>query len=196
MGRKGRAPPERGVAVRPADPCCQILPGRAAGHKRADIGRYENTGRRLTAGTSSAQHPRMRRIFTVEQANRMLPLVRKIAQDIVDQYARWRETVAACEVAAASGRGAGLGDAERLQREAQSLAAEIEGYIAELNGLGVESKGLEMGLVDFPGEIDGRAVYLCWRIGESEVTHWHEIDAGFAGRQPLASAAVTADRRS
>jgi hypothetical protein len=133
----------------------------------------------------------MRRTFTVEQANRMLPLVRKIAQDIVDQYARWRQAVAACEVAAAGGTG-GPDHVAGLQRQAQSIAAEIEGYIAELSELGVESKGLELGLVDFPGEIDGRAVYLCWRIGEPAVTHWHEIDGGFAGRQPLAPAAVTA----
>ncbi|HUX86133.1 MAG TPA: DUF2203 family protein [Chloroflexota bacterium] len=42
-----------------------------------------------------------------------------------------------------------------------------------------------MGLVDFPAERDGRVVYLCWRRGEDQIHYWHELDAGFAGRQPL-----------
>lgn len=126
----------------------------------------------------------------------MLPLVRRIAQDIVDQYGRWRDVVSACEVAAAGAHGAGLGEAESLQREAQALAAEIESYIAELTALGVESRGLEMGLVDFPGEIDGRPVYLCWRVGEQAVEHWHEVGAGFAGRRRLDSATVGSEQPS
>jgi hypothetical protein len=76
------------------------------------------------------------------------------------------------------------------QRELQALAQEIDGYIAELQELGVEFKGFDMGLVDFPGELGGRPVYLCWRLGEEAVEHWHEIDAGFAGRQPLSPSAV------
>jgi hypothetical protein len=57
--------------------------------------------------------------------------------------------------------------------------------VGELRELGVEMKGMDIGLVDFPGEIDGRPVCLCWRLGEPAVAHWHELDAGYAGRQPL-----------
>jgi len=117
----------------------------------------------------------------------MLPLVRRIAQDIVDQYSRWRETVTAFEVAAAGAQSTLPGEAESLQREAQALAKEIDRYLEELAELGVEAKGLDLGLVDFPGEIDGRRVYLCWRVGEPTVQYWHEIEDGFSGRQPLQS---------
>jgi hypothetical protein len=55
--------------------------------------------------------------------------------------------------------------------------------------LGVEPKGGD-GLVDFPALWDGRLVYLCWKLGEPEVLYWHEIDAGFAGRQPLTADSV------
>lgn len=128
------------------------------------------------------------RRFTVEQANSMLPLVGRIVADIVEGYRQWRERVSAFELAAARSR-ADTPDPEavELQRQAQLAAAEIEGFLAELTALGVECKSPEIGLVDFPAERDGRTVLLCWRLGEPSVQFWHEVDAGFAGRQPLAA---------
>jgi hypothetical protein len=122
--------------------------------------------------------------FSIEQANRTLPLVRKIVQDIVDEYAQWQRLVKTLDVAAAA-PSRDAAELDRLQRDIQSAAVAIDRYVAELTELGVEMKGLDMGLVDFPGEMGGRPVYLCWRLGEPTVAHWHERDAGFAGRQPL-----------
>ena len=135
----------------------------------------------------------MTKLFTVESANRTLPLVRRIVDDLVRQYGVWQRRLAECEVAAAGGA-AQRDEAATLQRQVQALAAEIEGYVEELASLGAEAKApLDAGLVDFPGEIDGRLVYLCWRMGEPSIQHWHEIDAGFAGRQPLDSLPASAD---
>ncbi len=64
---------------------------------------------------------------------------------------------------------------------AEALRAELE----RLAALGVVLRDPETGLVDFPGEVDGREVWLCWREGEERVAHFHELDAGFAGRRPL-----------
>jgi hypothetical protein len=127
--------------------------------------------------------------FTVERANRMLPLVRRIVADLVGDYHRWRETVDAFELLAASSR-ADADDARvvTLQRDAQRLAADIEHYLAELAALGVECKSFEEGLVDFPGEVDGEPACLCWKLGEPSVEWWHRPDAGFAGRRPLLAA--------
>ena len=131
---------------------------------------------------SSAIEPA--RLFTIEQANRMLPLVRRIVEDIVQDYARWREQVGVLEVVAAGRRGDSPPDeAEKVEQDTQRLAADIERYVGELRELGVDFKGFDEGLVDFPAEIDGRRVYLCWKLGEDAVEHWHEVDAGFAGRQ-------------
>jgi hypothetical protein len=128
----------------------------------------------------------MPRSYTVPQANRALPLVRRIAEDIVMQYGRWQEKVREFEMLTTRSRAdAPDPGAERLQREVQDLATEIDGYVAELGELGVELKDFERGLVDFPGERDGRPVYLCWELGEPEVRFWHELDAGYLGRQPL-----------
>jgi hypothetical protein len=71
------------------------------------------------------------------------------------------------------------------QARAERLAAEIRAGIERLAALGVEMKGIDEGLVDFPSEREGRVVYLCWRLGEPDIEHWHELDAGFRGRQRL-----------
>lgn len=129
--------------------------------------------------------------FTVEQANRTLPLVSQIVRDIVTQYARWQEKMREFEVRTANARMERPDPAaDALQHEVEALAEEIDGYIRELQELGVEFKGFDPGLVDFPGELGGRPVYLCWRLGEEAVEHWHELDAGYAGRQPLAPSAI------
>jgi hypothetical protein len=129
--------------------------------------------------------------FTVDQANRTLPLVSRIVQDIVDHYARWRDLVREFELlTAASSAEDPDPRAEAVQRELQDLAREIDVFVAELRAVGVEFKGYDVGLVDFPSEIHGRRVYLCWRLGEPAVEHWHEVDAGFAGRQPLEPSSV------
>jgi hypothetical protein len=130
----------------------------------------------------------MRTLFSVDDANRTLPLVRRIVSDAVRDYWRWQEKVREYEELAAN-RGAGepSDDAERLERETAQLARDIDGYVAEIRDLGVQMKGFDTGLVDFPAEIDGRPVLLCWQLGEESVQYWHEEDAGFAGRQPLSS---------
>ena len=122
--------------------------------------------------------------FSIDQANRALPLVRRIVQDIVDDYARWQEMVKRLDVMMAAAR-RDAAAVDRLQRDIQSSARAIDGYVRELTEIGVEMKGFDVGLVDFPGEMGGRPVYLCWRLGEASVAHWHERDAGFAGRRPL-----------
>jgi hypothetical protein len=124
--------------------------------------------------------------FTVEQANRMLPLVRRIVRDIVDAHARWQQVLREFELVTASSTVAHPSPgAEALQREAQALARDIEGFISELRNLGVELKGPDVGLVDFPGEMGGRPVWLCWKLDEDAVRFWHEMDEGFSGRRPL-----------
>ena len=128
----------------------------------------------------------MPRSFTVDEAKRMLPLVKRIVSDAVRDYWRWQDTVREFEVAALrSSPEAPDAAAEELQEKATTLAEEIEGYMGELQKLGVLFKGFDTGLVDFPAEIDGRPVLLCWQLGEESVQYWHEETAGFIGRQPL-----------
>ena len=124
--------------------------------------------------------------WTPEKVNRALPLVRRIADDLVEHFERWQELVAMFEVASLRSKPEQPDeDAERLAGDVQRAAKEIAGFVGELTELGVECKDLERGLMDFAGERDGRTVYFCWERGEEAVEHWHELDAGFSGRQPL-----------
>jgi hypothetical protein len=126
--------------------------------------------------------------FSVEDANRTLPLVRRIVSDVVRDYWRWQDMIRQYEeVAANRTMGEPNEEADRLEREASQLAKDIDGYIREIRELGVEMKGFDTGLVDFPGEVNGKPVLLCWQLGEESIQYWHEEDAGFAGRQPLPS---------
>ena len=131
------------------------------------------------------------RTFTPEQANRMLPLVSRIVRDIVGLHPLWLDKVSAYErVAAHQTPAAPDPRAGQLERELHSLATEIEACRRELDALGVSLKDPALGLVDFPGEIAGRPVWLCWRLGEPAVQHWHELGAGYADRRPLAHRAL------
>ena len=127
--------------------------------------------------------------FSVAEANKMLPLVKAIVRDIRDHYrsyARLREALARLE------RSYVLDPAPRERDRINSLegdlrrnSSELRSFMRELAALGVLLKDPTQGIVDFPALLDGNSVYLCWKFDESRVAHWHGVDQGFAGRQPL-----------
>jgi hypothetical protein len=78
----------------------------------------------------------------------------------------------------------------QIEEELEKDRRRLQGFVEELLELGVEPKSGPDGLIDFPAEQDGRLVYLCWKLGEEEVLYWHEIDAGFRGRQPLVAGSL------
>jgi hypothetical protein len=137
----------------------------------------------------SSNRPSPHRYFTVEQANAMLPLVRAIvkdlaelSRDVIDRRDRLAQLL--------SGRNAQSADiySEELTQVEQEIdkdSRRLRDYVEELLKLGVEPKNGPEGLVDFPALMDGKEVYLCWKLGEPEVLFWHDMDAGFAGRQSL-----------
>jgi len=127
----------------------------------------------------------MNQQFTVDEANRTLPLVRRIVEDVVRQHRVWREKILELDLVSSSARPGDQDRSQRLEREVQALAREIDGYQRELGELGIQLKDRRLGLVDFPSDMMGRPVLLCWRLGEAEVQFWHDAEAGYAGRQPL-----------
>ncbi len=135
-----------------------------------------------------------KKYFTVAEANATLPLVRAIARDIMDLAHNLRERQDRLTRVRVPDRAVIL---EAHAEELQQAQAEFERdqdrlgeYARELKNLGVELKDYFTGLLDFPSRLDGREVYLCWRFGEAEIAYWHEMDAGFAGRQKLRQGAA------
>jgi hypothetical protein len=73
----------------------------------------------------------------------------------------------------------------RLRAEMDSQLKRVQESIAEIDAIGVQVKDLEAGLLDFPCRVDDEVVLLCWRMGEPAIEHWHTMEAGFRGRQPV-----------
>ena len=124
------------------------------------------------------------KLFTVQEANELLPSVQEILKRI--QRSRRRLSGFAKEAKkAAEGAeqgGGGMKDGPLYASLVTSLTLEI----AELEALGVQLKDFDRGLIDFPSLRDGRVVLLCWQLGEGdELEWWHDLEAGFSGRTPL-----------
>lgn len=131
-----------------------------------------------------------KKYFSLAEANRTLPFVSRIVADLCEAYPRWRALVDQYEIVAAGARPE-TGESEEqleLKRRIDAVAVEINGFLEELEQVGAVFKGFPGGLVDFYGRLEGRDVFWCWKHGEPAITHWHETDAGFAGRRPVPAA--------
>ena len=73
----------------------------------------------------------------------------------------------------------------RRKAEREKAVQRVKDAMAEIDAIGVQVKDLDIGLLDFPCNVDGRTVLLCWKLGEKEITHWHGTSEGFAGRKPI-----------
>ena len=129
------------------------------------------------------------RIFTLEEANALLGHVREtmaLMQESKREFDRLSAEVTAMEQkGGTNGNSSPISHVEVLRGKALMARHLVEAKLANLRGIGVEVKGIDEGLVDFPAVRDGRLVYLCWKMGEGDISWWHEIDGGFAGRKPL-----------
>lgn len=127
------------------------------------------------------EHPFLK-LFTVEEANALLPVLREILQDLFRHRDALREKAPHLEpiLRAAPANGGGREGSE-YGVEAYQLYRSIE-HIREL---GVVLKDLDMGLLDFPHKRDGRVVFLCWHPPEERIGYWHDLEAGYQGRRPL-----------
>jgi hypothetical protein len=141
-----------------------------------------------------------KKYFTVDEANQTLPLVRAIVDDIVrlfrDVHERRERLMKIRQLPGAASRNEESLHGEELAQIEEELDKDIDRvneFSDELHTLGVELKDPIVGLVDFPTKIEGRDAYLCWKLGEEDISFWHELDTGFQGRQPLFENSVSGD---
>jgi hypothetical protein len=124
------------------------------------------------------------KLFTVQEANALLPNVRIIVGKIQHAHRELSQFRDEAKKAAEAAEQGGGGMASGIAYAA--VLTELTTQLTELEALGVQLKDFERGLVDFPSLRDGRVVLLCWQLGEGdELEWWHDVDAGFAGRTPL-----------
>ncbi|MCQ3935627.1 MAG: DUF2203 domain-containing protein [Chloroflexi bacterium] len=124
----------------------------------------------------------MPRYYTPTEANNLLEIVRPMVGELmgIGERIRSRQPEIWSVVEKSAGNG-GNSELSRLLPDFDRLDA----IMHRLQDMGIEVKDLTVGLVDFPAQRNGRTIYLCWKYGEESVRFWHEIEAGFAGRQPI-----------
>jgi hypothetical protein len=129
--------------------------------------------------------------FTRDEAEELLPYIAPLLFKLRELKRQQDDLQAQRTELVQKSRGNGHGvdnEAGKVQREMEELGTHINELIEKVQGMGIELKDPELGLVDFRSIREGREVYLCWQLGEEHLSFWHEIDAGFAGRQPLEEA--------
>ena len=132
------------------------------------------------------------RLFTLESANAFVPRLSEIFATVRVDLEAAREVMADLERSGHPVQPDETVDEDpdappevrALQRTLRDIAERIAIALEEVGGLGIEVKAAD-GLVDFRSRRDGDVVYLCWRYGESRISHWHDLDSGFAGRRPI-----------
>ena len=133
------------------------------------------------ASTATARAPRKgRKYFNLAEANRALPYVERVVHDIDTDYR------GAMEIRRRLERPHPEDTPESLRADYERIMDRLNDLVDELKLVGVDLKDFEIGLVDFPAIHEGREVCLCWKRGESRITAWHELEAGYAGRQDVA----------
>ena len=141
------------------------------------MGKYQVTRRALLP------RGRRRKTFSLEEANRALPLVRRIVEDIVAQYRQLERLQRRRRILIRRQRAT---EVTELDEQAARGADRLCELIDEVNRIGCELKDWESGIVDFRSRLHGRDVFLCWRLGEDKIGHWHEVAVGMTGRQATA----------
>lgn len=139
------------------------------------------------------------RTFNLEEAQSLLPVLESLLRTAIHGKKVMEEVEA--EMQALAHRiflngGAHVDVLATARRKAERAKAEqrAKDALSEIDSIGVQVKDLNVGLLDFPCEVEGRSVLLCWKMGEPSITHWHGPEEGFAGRKPIDERIVRSKR--
>jgi hypothetical protein len=128
--------------------------------------------------------------FTLEEAQSLLPVLESLLRRAMESKRAADEleagrAVLARRIYASGGMKVDLGLVTRQRAEMDAHMDRVRESMAEIDSIGVQVKDIDSGLLDFPCRMDDQVVLLCWRMGETSIDHWHTMEAGFKGRQPL-----------
>lgn len=128
--------------------------------------------------------------FTLEEAQSLLPVLESLLNRAIEGKQAAEKVEASLadlsrRIYISGGMKVDVGKVARERAEIESHLQIVRESLAEIDSIGVQVKDIENGLLDFPSIVDGQVVLLCWRRGETAIEHWHTVEAGFQGRQPL-----------
>ncbi len=139
------------------------------------------------------------RTFTLEEAQDLLPVLESLLRKSIDGK-KQIESIDS-ELQALShriflngGMSINVVHLARRRAEREKMFQRIKDAMDEIDAMGVQVKDLDIGLLDFPCEVDGQTVLLCWKLGEKGISHWHGVSEGFAGRKPIDARIAKAKR--
>jgi hypothetical protein len=140
------------------------------------------------------------RTFTLDEAQSLLPVLESLlrtaitAKKTIEQFEGEQQALAQ-RIFLNGGTHIDVVPLARRKAERAKAEQRAKDAIAEIDSIGVQVKDLDIGLLDFPCEVEGEIILLCWKLGESSITHWHGTREGFAGRKPI-DERITRGRRS
>jgi hypothetical protein len=128
--------------------------------------------------------------FTLDEAQSLLPVLEALLRRAIEskQAAETAESdlsALAQRIYVAGGMQVNVGKVAKQRAEVESHTQHLRETVGEIDSIGVQVKDLDTGLLDFPCRLDDEIVLLCWRMGETTIEHWHTVEAGFQGRQPV-----------
>jgi hypothetical protein len=130
------------------------------------------------------------RTFTLDEAQSLLPVLESLlrtaiaAKKTVDENDAEQQALQH-RVFLAGGMFLDIVPLARKKAERAKAEQRVKDALAEIDSIGVQVKDLDIGLLDFPCEVEGQTILLCWKLGEKAITHWHGVQEGFAGRKPI-----------
>ena len=128
--------------------------------------------------------------FTLEEAQSLLPVLESLLKRAIESKRASEEveaglTALAQRIYVSGGLHVDVSKVAKQRAEVESHTQRVRETLAEIDAIGVQVKDLDNGLLDFPFRLDDQVVLLCWRLGEPAIEHWHTVEAGFQGRQPV-----------
>jgi len=130
------------------------------------------------------------KIFTLDEAQSMLPVVESLLKRAIESKQAAEEIDAELSAVAhrihlAGGMTINIGKIAARRSEMEQCIQRARETVAEIDEIGVQLKDLDTGLLDFPCRMEDEVVLLCWKSGEAAIEHWHTMESGFQGRQPI-----------
>ncbi|MGA2166823.1 MAG: DUF2203 domain-containing protein [Terracidiphilus sp.] len=128
--------------------------------------------------------------FTLEEAQSLLPVLESLLKRAIEGKQSAEEVESglaelARRIYLSGGMRVDVGKVAKSRAEMETHLQRVRESIAEIDSIGVQVKDIDAGLLDFPCRLDDQVVLLCWRMGEPSIEHWHTVDSGFQGRQPV-----------